>query len=199
MSLLFESIKITDGTLFNIDYHNNRVNESRRQLFEKTELWDLRNFIKISDYQPNLPYKCKVVYAEKIFSIDFLAYSIRPLRTLKLIECPTIEYKYKYFDRKPFDILKQANPQTDDIIIVKNQRITDCTYANIVFFDGEKWITPGNPLLKGTKRQKYIDEQLIFEDDIKISDLKVFTKARIINAMIDLNECPDILLKNIFY
>ena len=199
MSLLFETIKIINGTILNIDYHNKRVNESRRQLLAKTGLWNLHDFIVIPEIYDNLTYKCKLVYSEKIHSIEFQKYAIRKLQTLKLVECPDIDYHYKYLDRTKLDNLKQTNNQTDDIIIVKDQRLTDCSYANIIFFDGEKWITPANPLLKGTKRQKYLDEGLIFEDNIKICDLKNFTKARIINAMIDLHECPDILMKNIFF
>ncbi len=199
MSLLFETIKIINNSIFNIDYHNKRVNESRRQLLKQTDLWDLRDIIVIPEIDLNLTYKCKLVYSEKLQTIEFQKYAIRKLQTLKLVECPDIEYSYKFLDRTQLDTLKQTYYQTDDIIMVKNQQITDCTYANVIFFDGEKWITPANPLLKGTKRQKYIDEGTIFEDNIKICDLKKFVKARIINAMIDLHECPDIRMKNIFF
>ena len=198
MSLLFETLKISNGNIFNIEYHNKRVNESRRQLLKQTQSWDLRDLIIIPEINDDAIYKCKLVYSEELQAIEFQKYYIRKLQTLKLVECPDIEYSYKYLDRTQLDVLKQTYPQTDDIIITRNQQITDCTYANLIFYDGEKWITPASPLLKGTKRQKYLDEHIIFEDDIKISDLKNFSKARIINAMIDLCECPDILMKNIF-
>jgi 4-amino-4-deoxychorismate lyase len=199
MSLLFETIKIANGNICNIEYHNARVNESRKQLLKQTDPWDLRNLIAIPKIDLHLTYKCKLIYSEKLQAVEFQKYTIRKLQTLKLVECPDIEYSFKYLDRTRLDTLKQTYHQTNDIIIVQNQQITECTYANIIFYDGEKWITPANPLLKGTKRQKYLDERLIFEDNIKISDLIKFTKARIINAMIDIHECPDILMKNIFF
>ena len=197
MSLLFETIKVVNKTLINIDYHNARVNRSRQELFNAIDAWDLRS-IAIPPLDSGQVYRCKLVYLKKIISIKFYPYTIRPLRTLKLIECPDLDYSYKYFDRSNLEILKLSNNQADDIIIVQHGRITDCSYANIVFYDGAKWVTPANPLLKGTKRQQYIDNQLIFERDITISDLQYFTNARIINAMFDLEESPDILMENIF-
>ncbi len=198
MSLLFETIKVVNNTIINIDYHNERVNQSRQQLLNACDKWDLSTIIAIPELKPEQVYKCKIIYSEKPVSIEFHPYVIKPLRTLKLIECSNVDYCYKYFDRSHLEILKLSNDQTDDIIIVQHQRITDCSYANIVFYDGEKWVTPATPLLKGTKRQQYIDNQLIFERDITISDLQYFTKARIINAMIDLDESPDIFMENIF-
>jgi 4-amino-4-deoxychorismate lyase len=198
MSLLFETIKVVNNTIINIDYHNERVNQSRQQLLNACDKWDLNTIIAIPELKPDQVYKCKIIYSEKPVSIKFYPYVIKPLRTLKLVDCSNIDYRYKYFDRSDLEILKLSNDQADDIIIVQHRRITDCSYANIVFYDGAKWVTPAIPLLKGTKRQQYIDNQLILERDITISDLQYFTNARIINAMIDLEESPDILMENIF-
>jgi 4-amino-4-deoxychorismate lyase len=198
MCLLFESIKVINGEMLCVDYHNQRINRARHQLLDQTEPWDLRTMIKMPELSGNQVYKCKIVYANEIISIDFQPYTIKPLQTLKLVECPDLTYNHKYLDRSRLELLKSSNSQTDDIIIVKHEFLTDCSFANIVFFDNEKWITPSTPLLKGTKRQKYINNQTVVEDEIKISDLKFFSKARIINAMINLEESRDILPENIF-
>src|ERR1035437_7330028 len=123
MSLLFETIKIINNTIFNIDYHNKRVNESRWQLLKQTDSWDLRDLIVIPETDLNLTYKCKLVYSKELQSIEFQRYTFRKLQTLKLVECPDIEYSCKYLDRTQLDTLKQTYYQTDDIIIVKNQQI----------------------------------------------------------------------------
>ena len=197
MSLLFETIKVANNTLLNLDYHNARVNQTRRKLFGADDNWDLQTLIRLPELNSNLVYKCKFIYDKYLHSMEYQPYTMRILQTLKLVESPEIDYSLKYLDRSALDLIKQDNRNFDDIIIVQNNRLTDCSFANIIFYDGAKWLTPSSPLLKGIKRQKYIDHQVIFEQDIIVSDLKFFTKARIINAMIDLEESQDILMDNI--
>ncbi len=75
---------------------------------------------------------------------------------------------------------------------MKNGFVTDTSYANIVFWDGGKWITPTSPLLHGTARDRLLDSNQITEAEIAIDDLKNYSKAKIINAMIDMDEGYDI-------
>ena len=63
--------------------------------------------------------------------------------------------------------------------------ITDTSIANIAFYDGEKWLTPKRPLLKGTTRARYLKSGLVIEKDIFVDDIKLFTKVALMNAMID--------------
>jgi len=72
----------------------------------------------------------------------------------------------------------------DEIIIEQNGYLTDTTIANIAFYDGERWITPAKPLLKGTMRAKLLDEGLLHEKEIKKEDLKNYSQVALINAMI---------------
>lgn len=197
MSLLLESIKVIYNSLQNPDYHNNRVNQSRNELLGIHETWDLRQMITLPSLDFNTVYKCRFIYERDLVSTEFHPYTMKPLKALKVVECPDLMYRYKYLDRSRLDALKSAHPEADDVLIVQDNHITDCSYANIVFYDGTKWITPATPLLQGTKRQLYIDNHIIAESEITLSDLKLFTKARIINAMIDLNQCPDIAIDNI--
>ena len=62
---------------------------------------------------------------------------------------------------------------------------------------GPSWVTPDSPLLPGTKRRVYLDLQIIHEKKIETADLKGFSHARLINAMIDLNDSADIPVDNI--
>jgi 4-amino-4-deoxychorismate lyase len=198
MSLLFETIKVVNNSLLNLDYHNARVNKARKDLFNEDGNWDIGKMIELATLNESIVYKCRFVYHRELVTVEFHPYIIKPINTLQLIENQDIEYRYKFLDRSELDIIKFSNQQTDDVIFIQNQRLTDISYANIVFFDGEKWLTPATPLLNGTKRQKYIEEQVIEEEDLKVFDLRLFKKARIINAMIDLEECPDIRMENIF-
>src|SRR6266542_4193061 len=178
---LFETIKVVGNSLLNVDYHNARVNESRNNLLGLQEEWDLQELIKLPSLLTGTVYKCRFVYDANVLAVEFHPYNMRQLQTLKLVECPAIQYSFKYLDRKALDEVKQQNSQFDDIVIVQNGMITDCSFANVVFFDGTKWITPCTPLLKGTKRQKHINERMIFEREVAVKDLKFFNKIRIIN------------------
>jgi 4-amino-4-deoxychorismate lyase len=88
--------------------------------------------------------------------------------------------------------------ETDDILIIKNGNVTDTSFSNIVFFDGTKWLTPAQPLLRGTKREKLIRENIIFEETITKNEIQRFQNAVLINAMIDIEESPIIEIQNIY-
>lgn len=190
---LFEVIKVKGRKLQNIDYHNSRMNLALTKVFGIKEPISLEKEIRIPENLNNQVYKCRIIYSSKIEKIEFEPYQPRTINSLKIITHNTIDYSVKFFDRTIINDLFEQRGNCDDILIVKNGFITDTSYANIVFWDGSLWITPSTPLLPGTKRQKLIDEKKIFEKEIKIKDLKSFEKARIINAMIDLEDTFDIL------
>jgi len=189
---LLETIKVKDSQLQNINWHNVRFNHSRRKLFGIKEELKLETFIKIPPDLTNAIYKCRLTYSKEIEKIEFEKYFPRTILSLKIVEFNEIQYAFKYKDRSKIDELFRLKENCDDILIVKNGLITDTSYANIVFWDGQKWITSSSPLLNGTARNRLLSEGKISEAKITIEDLKIFKKARIINAMNDLRESPDI-------
>lgn len=192
MCLLIESLKVENKTLLNVWYHNSRMNISRHQLFGTNDNIDLREFIDLRHLDPEIIYKCRVIYNASIVSITYQQYIPRKISNFKLVHADALNYSYKFADRNLLDALKDQYPEADAVIYVKDNRITDCNFANLVFFDGLAWYTPETVLLKGTKRQKYLDEGKIIACDICVGDLPAYTNVRIINAMIDLEASPDI-------
>jgi len=197
MCQLLETIKIKNNVLCNLSYHNERVNISRMKLFNSNDKWILEDYIHIAGLDYHRIYKCRFLYGENPDKVEFYPYNLAKIDTLHLIENNDIDYSFKFNNRINIDNLKKKANGADDVLIVKNGFITDISFANIIFFDGDKWYTPSTPLLFGTKRQFYIDQKIIFEDEITKKSLLLFKKARIINAMIDIDECPDIQMKNI--
>jgi 4-amino-4-deoxychorismate lyase len=196
MYQLLETIKLQDGVLMNISMHNERLNHSRAILFGTKNTISLENLINNPDLNKSGIFKCRVIYSQNIESIEFSPYLIKQIKTLKLVYDNNIIYNHKYLDRSCFENHLQQISE-DDMLIVKNGLITDASFANIVFFDGINWFTPSLPLLEGTKRKDLLANKLIMEEDIKPNDLKQFKKARLINAMLDLESSPDIEIKNI--
>lgn len=185
MCQLLETIRIADRRLINMAYHNERFNRSRRELFGITEELNLEDIVRLPGNLNIGTWKCRIVYDSTIHSIGFSPYTPRIVRSLQLVADDTIDYHYKYLDRTRFDHLR-SQIQSDEILIVKNGFITDTSYSNIIFYDGEKWITPSSYLLNGTMRQFLLDTSRIVCDEIRPADICYFKSARLINAMLDM-------------
>lgn len=188
MCQLVESICFKDNKLQNIEYHNRRFNDSRKKLFGIKEDINLGEIIKIPENLKQTIYKVRVIYSKKIEKIEFQEYIYRKRDSLKIVFSNDIDYSFKYIDRKNLENLFSQRGNCDDILIIKNNRPTDTFASNIVFFDGKKWLTPAFPLLKGTKRQFLIEQNIIYEEDILLKDLKNFKGFRLINAMLEWDE-----------
>jgi len=177
--MLFETIKIEDGKVFNIEWHNKRFNKSRQ------ELLNLSNELNLLDYISTPPtlglYRCKVVYDKNIISVDYFPYQTKVFKTFKITPSE-INYDYKYFNREVFDSLKSDG--FDDIIIEKNGFLTDTFIANIAFYDGAHWLTPKVPLLEGTTRAHLLQEGFLKEYPIKKERIKNYTFFALMNSMI---------------
>ena len=188
MCLLIETIKIVDGQIQNAAYHNRRFNRARKELFSCKDDIDIVEQLKLQSEALNGIHKCTITYNETIVDIKVQPYTIRKIESLKLIVDDAIDYSYKYADRESLNKLLAQRGACDEILIIKNGLITDTSFSNIAFFDDEKWVTPSKPLLKGTKREKLIDEELIEQAEIKVSDLNKFNKVSLINAMLELGD-----------
>lgn len=185
--------------LQHIVYHNNRVNNSRKLLFHSKQLWDLSEIIQLPDLDQNTIYRCRFLYARKVDGFEFVPYIPRVVKKLFLVDCGDLDYSFKYSDRSALEKLKKNLPDQNfsDILLVKNGFITDTSFSNIALFDGSNWYTPSFPLLEGTKREYYINNNAILKCDISPSDLPKYKKARLINAMLDLDDSDDIPMENI--
>ena len=196
MFRLIESIKVFDRKLWNIEYHNARMNKSRRELFHSVDEIDLSDLIRIPRELSNNLFKCRVLYSEKIHDVEFHPYAIRPITKLNAVYDDSISYDHKYEDRR--NIQKHlCRADAGEILIVKNGFITDTSYSNVVFSDFTNLFTPVTPLLKGTKRAKLLEIGRIREEEIRLTDLQKFKYVYLINALIDLDDKVHIPIENI--
>lgn len=193
---MFETIRIQNKQPCNLRYHNRRMNAARRSLFGCTDELRLEEIISVPAVLTEDLYKCRVLYGKSIFDVQFEIYSPRIIKTLQLVQADSIRYEFKFLDRSCFARLIRAT-HADDILIVKDGLLTDTSFANIVFFDGTRWITPSTPLLRGTRREYYVETGLIEESRLAVDDLARFSKAVLVNAMLDLETGPRIEIRNI--
>ncbi|MEY3220494.1 MAG: hypothetical protein RIT27_1851 [Pseudomonadota bacterium] len=188
---LLETLKIDQGKIPFLAFHNARFNATRKALFNVKETTDLADFI----YPPDLDcYRCRIIYGKNIEKIEFIPFQQRSFKTFQLVYHDYINYAFKYLDRQAIQQLVQQKQTADDILIIKQGVITDTSIANVAFFDGQNWITPQNPLLKGTARARLLNERKIIEQPILVSELKNFSKMALMNALIDFMVLDDFIL-----
>ena len=191
-NILLETIKIENGLINNIKYHQKRFDDSRIKLFDTKNKIDLVDFINPPN---NELFRCRILYSNKIENIEYMPYKPKILRKFKVVSS-NIEYPFKYANRKELEALKTKYPSFDEIIIEKNGMLTDTTISNIAFFDGKDWLTPASPLLKGTMRAKLIDDGFLKPINIKYNDIQKFTKFALLNAMLGFCEIEDYTIEN---
>ncbi len=176
MCRYFETIRIENGKIYNLAYHQRRF-ERTSGLKEKLE--------KHLTPPKEGVYRAKVIYSkEGVEDVSFYPYRKRSVGTIRLIEAD-IDYSKKYFDRSALDTLYAKREECDEVLIVRNGLVTDTTIANVAFFDGERWLTPEKPLLEGTTRARYLEKGKVHTADIPVEELGGFTKIALLNAMID--------------
>ncbi|WP_373031074.1 aminotransferase class IV family protein [Sulfurovum sp.] len=178
--LLLETIKIEDGEVHNLSYHQDRCTKSRQKLFQSKDVLDLSSII----VAPKVGlYRCRILYGKKVHSIEYIPYTPKEIQTLKIVSSD-IEYNLKYANRDALNTLLESNKDVDEVIIEKDGYLTDTTISNIAFFDGKQWLTPEKPLLQGTMRAKLIDEGFLQPKEIKQADLQNYSQVALMNAMI---------------
>jgi len=178
--LLLESIKIDEGEIYNLPYHQKRCDKSRKSLFNSDHILTLSSIIKPP---PRGLYKCRIIYADTLHSIEYIPYQEKEIHSLKIVPS-SMSYDFKYANRAKLNTLLSKFSHYDELIIEKDGYLTDSTIANIAFYDGKQWITPTHPLLKGTMRQKLLDEGFLILKDITSANLKDYTQVALMNAML---------------
>ena len=197
MCLFIETICYQGGAFQRIELHNERFNRTREQFFWIQSDFQLELILSIPPHLTGENVKCTITYAAEIISIDYNIYEIRSIISLQMVRADTIEYSFKFANRAIINSLFNLREQSDDILIIKNNFITDTSYANIIFKRKNLWYSPLNPLLKGTRLENYQREKRITPALLRVNDLKHFSEARIINAMISIENSPIIEIENI--
>ena len=196
MSRLIETIRVAGGRPQNLDYHKRRMNDASMALFGDFLHWNPGRLFATIELPPDEIYKVRLVYDFNGGTYTHAPYKIRPVRSLKLVTDNNIVYDHKFEDRSGLERLLALKEDCDDILIIKNNLVTDVSYANIVFREETQWYTPESFLLNGTMRQKLLDTGKIRERSITVDDIRKFSHFRLINAML-LDEAPESEISNI--
>ena len=174
---------VEGGRIANLRYHNRRLNLTRRHFWPDSPDLDLGLAITIPPHAEGC--KARVVYGrEGITELTFSPYSMRDIRTVRLVDGGDIHYEYKSTDRSALQRLAGQKDGCDEVLILRHGLVTDTSFTNVAFRLGSRWLTPQDPLLKGTRRQQLLDQGIIHQAEIHASDLPMFSHIRLFNAMV---------------
>ncbi|MBT2621341.1 MULTISPECIES: aminotransferase class IV [Chryseobacterium] len=187
MFQFIESIKVEDQEVFLLDFHQKRVNQTFAH-FGKEGSIDLSKIFKNLDHDEDGLFKLRVAYdLDKKVRTQMIPYAIPEIQDFQLVENNTFDYSFKFEDRKELEKMKMKS-KAEEIIIVKNNHITDTSFSNLLFMKGKEWFTPTTYLLNGVQRQNLLKKKKIKEMEITLQNIKQFSHFQLINALNDFDD-----------
>ena len=187
MSQFIESIKVEDRKIFLLDHHQKRVDATFAH-FGKEGSINLSEVFRNLDHDEDGLYKLRISYdLNKNFRTQLIPYAISEINNFQLVVNNVYDYSFKFEDRKELEkMLQQA--RSGEIIIVKNNHITDTSFSNLLFKKGKEWFTPSTYLLNGVQRQYLLKNKKIKEAEITLQNIAEYSHFQIINAMNDFDD-----------
>jgi 4-amino-4-deoxychorismate lyase len=174
------------------------MNNSLVDLYDSKQPFNLEEFLPSLGFTKKGLYKCRVIYDDGSKHVEFVLYAPQSIDTLKIVEDNSIVYPHKFKERGKIDRAFGKREGCDDILIIKNNLVTDSSYSNVVFKKSGSWFTPESPLLPGTMRQRLLDKGLIKTEVIRKEDIETFECFKLINAMLGF-EGPEVSIKKIIF
>ncbi|MGY6771686.1 aminotransferase class IV family protein [Gallibacterium sp. ZY190522] len=186
---LFETLCIEKGQVQNLTLHQQRYENSLREFYanQPYKIFSLEKILQknttlwANNQSPII--RCRIDYNATQYRLQCFPYQRKVYQRFQPVICDDIDYHLKYSDRAIFNELLKQKGDCDEIMIIKNGKVTDCSIGNLVLRQGSQWFTPDSPLLIGTQRTKLLQENKIIEIKISISDLPLYEEIRLINAL----------------
>ncbi|MPT32422.1 MAG: aminodeoxychorismate lyase [Chryseobacterium sp.] len=187
MSRFIESIKVEDQKIFLKELHQKRMNDTFSNFRKECKIDIYSLFLNLEHDEDGL-YKFRIEYdLENNFKTQVIPYAISELDDFELVVDNEIDYSFKSADRTQLQKLKDKS-HADEVIIIKNNQITDTSYSNLLFLKDKTWFTPKSYLLNGVMRQNLLQSKKIKEAEITMDNIKEFTHFQLINALNDFDE-----------
>lgn len=186
MCQFIESIRVENGVIFLLEEHQRRVNETFQYFDKQGNTIDLSKVLSKEKFEKNGIFKFRIEYdLEGNFITENNPYTRAEIKEFQLIINDNVDYSFKYKNREVLEEVKRKS-EGREIIIIKNQCVTDTSFSNIVFFKNGQWFVPSTYLLNGVQRQFLLKNNKVKEIEIGLDNISQFTHFKLINAMNDL-------------
>lgn len=170
-----------------LDLHQKRVNETFAHFGREGSI-DLKKIFKDLDIDEDGLFKLRMVYdLNKTYRTQLIPYAISEIDDFQLVENNNFDYSFKFSDRTEFEKMK-TKARAEEIIVVKNNHITDTSFSNLLFLKGKEWYTPTTYLLNGVMRQYLLKNKKIKETEITLNNIKEFSHFQLINSLNDFDD-----------
>lgn len=192
MSPCFETILVINGVPQHVEYHVRRMMNTLLDCECVTgEIANMITEAISSACGGSATERCRVEYDGSGILGVFCQPYVRTLpQVVVLIDGSGTLYSHKWCDRRALDALRSRAVQHggDEALIIQHGKVTDTTIANVAFWDGARWLTPDEPLLCGTTRQRLLESGRITAAPIRVGDLSQFSAVALMNALVGF--CP---------
>lgn len=186
MCQFIESIRVENGVVFLLEEHQRRVNETFQYFGKQENIIKLNKIFEKENFEKNGIFKFRIEYdLEGNFITENNPYTRAEIKEFQLIINDNVDYSFKYKNREVLEEMKRKS-EGREIIIIKNQCVTDTSFSNIVFFKNGQWFVPSTYLLNGVQRQFLLKNNKVKEIEIGLDNISQFTHFKLINAMNDL-------------
>lgn len=186
MCQFIESIRVENGVIFLLEEHQRRVNETFQYFGKQENIIKLNKIFEKENFEKNGIFKFRIEYdLEGNFITENNPYTRAEIKEFQLIINDNVDYSFKYKNREVLEEMKRKS-EGREVIVVKNQCVTDTSFSNIVFFKNGQWFVPSTYLLNGVQRQFLLKNNKVKEIEIGLDNISQFTHFKLINAMNDL-------------
>jgi 4-amino-4-deoxychorismate lyase len=183
MSRFIETIRVENRRIQLLERHQERVTRTLTA-HGVTTIPDLSDRLEQCTIQFAGRVRLRIEYdINGLFEVFQFEYMRKKMNKLHLAHIIPPDYRYKYADRAWINALVEKSG-ADEILMIRDGKVTDTSIANIAFYDGSTWWTPDTPLLSGTERSRLLHQGIIQEGEISPEDLGGFKEFRVINAML---------------
>lgn len=179
---VFESIAVMNGRYLHLPMHTQRVQRTAKALWQ---LEFSHNYLleRLPAFSKLGLYKCRFLYSEHHFKVEFIQYKERIIHALNLVEVPQLVYDYKWYNRTDIDVHTNALPEGVDVLFTRQGYLTDSSYSNVALLRNKQWYTPETPLLQGTQRTWALENGLLKTAQIHCTDIHHYEQIALINAL----------------
>lgn len=176
---VFETIRVQNGRAILLGWHRRRLQAAaaRRGFRLPRELLGTLRLPRSGRFRLKLTIGPKTPAQYTLHDA-----AIRRAKRLRLVRC-AIRYPLKCADRHALQALYKSRQNADDVVIVRNGLISDTTVANVAIFDGDRWLTPAAPLLKGTVRARLLAGGFLTVASLRPETLEPQWLVGLMNAM----------------
>jgi 4-amino-4-deoxychorismate lyase len=191
MSRFIETLRVEKGGIPLLAYHQARVQKAEAHFGFAAGIdwhhWEREARLWGQDRGIG---KLRILYGKEESQGEIRPYRAMPIAVLHLVEASFWEYSHKYEDRAFLEKQTSRLAPQEEILLCKGTWIAECSFANIVFWNGSQWFTPEDVFLEGTRRQFLLDRGRVKVRRISVENLGDFSHWQLINAMRDLDEFP---------